>query len=40
MVAKGGKVEHYYLTEAQLLLLNFQSAEALWKMKALTVDEK
>jgi hypothetical protein len=41
MVAGGGKVQRFPLTEAQLLLLNYQTADVLWKkMKAVTPDEK
>jgi hypothetical protein len=31
MVAYGGKTQRFALTEAQLLLLNYQTAAVLWK---------
>ena len=41
MVAAGGKVMRYPLTEAQLLLLNYQTADVLWrKMQAVNPDDK
>jgi hypothetical protein len=41
MVAVGRKVLRYPITEAQLLLLNYQSADVLWKKReAVKIDEK
>ena len=41
MVAASGKVQRYPLTEAQLLLLNYQTADVLWrKMQAVNPDDK
>jgi hypothetical protein len=38
MVAYGGKIQRFALSEAQLLLLNYQTASVLWK-KMETVPE-